>query len=351
MIRNVALLTMSLAACAASTAAPPPAAAPPIAVTTAQVRRIDRARPIVATGVLSAKAEVKASFKIGGLIASLTVDEGARVKRGQVLGALQATEIDAGVEQARQAVHKAERDLARAKVLLEGKAATREQVDDATTGVEVARAQLRAAQFNRDHAVIRAPADGRVLRRLAEAGELVAPGQPIFLLSGDGWVVRAGLADRDIVRVHDHDPASLTFGAWPDRPLTAHVSELASAATPPVMTYEVELVPDTVPDGDGRELRAGMIATVRIAPAGPAPATLVPALALRDGDGRRAVVWSPDGKGGVVRHPVEIAFFDGPDVAIAAGLDGVAAVVTEGAAYLTEHAQIAVVPASNGAAR
>jgi RND family efflux transporter MFP subunit len=340
------VLAATATACSPSAASPAVADPPPTAVRVAPIERVHRARPVHATGVLASKAELRASFKVGGLIAQLTVDEGDPVRKGQVLGRLTTTEIDAGVEQARQGLTKAERDLGRAEKLFAGQAATREQLDDATTAAAVSRAQVRAAEFNRQHAVIRAPGDGRVLRRLAETGEMVAPGQPIFFLSGDraGWIVRVGLADRDVVRIAPGDQATLEFAAYPDQPFAATVDEIASAATPPLGTYEVEL--RLVLPADGPQPLSGLIASVAIAPTGGqhgAPeVALIPASALRDGDGKQAAVWVPDGKGGVARRTVTLAFFAGEQVAIATGLDGADTVVTDGAAYLGVTSKIAI---------
>lgn len=336
-------LLLTVVACSDDRPAPAAKAPPPLFVRTAPVAREARAKPIVATGVLSSKAERKASFKLGGLIASITVDEGAQVRRGQVLATLRATEVESAVEQARQGVAKAERDLARAQTLFDGNAATREQLDDATTGAAIARSQLRAAEFNREHAVIRATSDGRVLHRLAEPNELIGPGQPVLVLSGDsaGWVLRAALADRDVVRVSQGDPAEVTLSAWPQLPLAGKLSELAPAATP-LGTYEVEVA---ISEDPRAPLRSGMIGKLRISPPTTEVVTLIPAVALRDGQGESATVWSLRGDGGVTRHRVRVAFFLDHQVAIAEGLDGVSEVVTDGAPYLNERSLVQLAPA------
>jgi RND family efflux transporter MFP subunit len=339
----VALALAGTAGCGTGHTQDAPAAARAVAVRVAPIERGERARPVRGTGTLALKSEVRASFKVGGIVLSISVDEGAPVRRGQVLATLRTTEIDAAVEQARQALTKAERDRERLARLVTDRAATGTQLDDATTGVEVARAQLRAAEFNRAHAVIRAPADGRVLRRMAEPDELVGAGQPVLLLGGDagGWVLRVGLADREVVQLATGDAAELVFPAWPAAPpLRGTVTELASAATPPLGTYEVEL---RVEPAD-RPLRAGLVAHAAIEPRARERVALVPALALRDGVGRRAAIWVPRAGGRVERRTVEVAFFDGDRAAIRGGLDGVERVITDGAAYLTEASAIEVVP-------
>ncbi len=349
-------ISLAVAACAPTKEAAPPAAVPPIAVRTAPVIREPRAQPITGTGVLSSKAEMKASFKLGGILSRINVDEGDEVKRGQILAVLRATEVEVAVEQAGQGVAKAERDLARARSLFEGSAATREQLDDATTAASIARSQMRAARFNQDNSVIRAPANGRVLRRLAEPNELVGPGQPVLVLSGDssGWVMRVSLADRDVVRITEDTPAEVEMSAWPGAGLPGHVAEIASAASV-LGTYEIEIAvsepkattaprpPETRAMPENMTLRSGMIGKVRISPPTTKIVSMVPASALRDGEGKSATVWQAMPDGTVVAHRVKVAFFVDNLAAISEGLDNVDAVVTDGAAYLTERSKVAVV--------
>jgi RND family efflux transporter MFP subunit len=347
-------VALALGACSPAKTEAPPKAIPPIPVRIAKVVREPRSQPIDGTGVLFSKAEMKASFKLGGIVSRITVDEGDPVKRGQVVATLRATEVEAAVEQANQGVTKAERDLARANTLFEANAATREQLDDATTAAAIARSQWRAARFNKDNAVIRAPADGKVLRRLAEPNELVGPGQPVLILSGDnaGWVMRVSLSDRDVARVTEDTAAEIEFAAWPGVPLKGAIREIASAASL-LGTYEVEIAvkPPGGNEARGAEepalpamtLRSGMIGRARIAPTTTKVVALIPAAALRDGEGRTATVWSTQRDGSVSSHRVKVAFFLDNLAAISEGLDSVEAVVTDGAAYLTADSRVTII--------
>jgi RND family efflux transporter MFP subunit len=358
---SIVAVAWTLTACSPAKIEAPPKEIPPIPVRTAKVLREAKAQPIDGTGVLSSKAEMKASFKLGGIVARITVDEGDQVKRGQVVATLRATEVEAAVEQANQGVTKAERDLARANTLFEANAATREQLDDATTAAAIARSQWRAARFNKDNAVIRAPADGKVLRRLAEPNELVGPGQPVLVLSGDnaGWVMRVSLSDRDVARVTEDTPADVEFSAWPGVPLKGAIREIASAASL-LGTYEVEIAvkPPSGNEPRGAEepalpsmtLRSGMIGRARIAPTTTKMVALIPASALRDGEGRTASVWSTQRDGSVISHRVKVAFFIDNLAAISEGLDNVDAVVTDGAAYLTPESRVTIVAEATAAA-
>ena len=124
-------------------------------------------------------------------------------RRGQPLAELKRAEVEASVAQAAESVEKARRDLERAKRLRADEVATEEQVQDLGTAYNVARANLDAVRFNASFARIEAPVDGIDFDRLAEAGELVQPGQSVLVLGAtdSGWVVRIGPSDRDAIRV------------------------------------------------------------------------------------------------------------------------------------------------------
>jgi RND family efflux transporter MFP subunit len=330
-----------LAACDAGRASAPAAEAP-VPVQIAPVVTEAVSPPIHGTGVLGAKEDVTLSFKVGGVIERIAVDEGAVVVAGQTLAALHTREIDARVAGARSAFEKAERDLARAERLHADSVATLEQVQDARTGLDAARAALDAAEFDRRYAVITAPAAGVILRRFAEPSELVAPGEEVLVLGSRarGSVVRVGLADRDVVRVRAGDPATVRFAFSPPPTLEGTVTEIAAAADPATGTFRVEV---SVPGG--ASLPSGLIADVEIRPRTDGDTPLVPVDALLEADGSRATVFTVGEESGrAERRDVSIAFLAGDRVAVAAGLEGVRHVVTAGATRLDDGDSVVVLP-------
>ncbi len=334
-----ALALLILAGC--NTNAQPVQPPPSTPVRTADVTQSARALPIRTSGRLAPKTQVQLSFKTGGLIDKFYVDEGSRVRAGQLLARLDMAEIDAQVQQSQSNFDKAARDAARMQALYRDSVATLEQFENAQTAQEVAQSGLRITRFNRRHSEIRAPANGRVLRRLAEVNELVTPGKAVLVFgAAQGWVVRVGLADRDVVKLNLGDEAALHFDAYPDRPFKGWVSEIAEAADPTSGTFEVEV---SVEDAGGL-LKSGFIARVDLMPSDTAPLFFIPIEALVEGDGRDGIVYAVEAESEVARRvPVRIAEILGAEVAVTAGLDSVAAVVTEGAPYLTDGARIQIV--------
>jgi RND family efflux transporter MFP subunit len=233
--------------------------------------------------------------------------------------------------------------------------ATLVQLQDATTGYEVADAAWRAAAFNQRQATVLAPSDGRILKRMVEPGEVVAPGQPLFLFASTdgGWVVRVGLTDRDVVRVKEGDSAEVTLDAYPGRTFRARISEVASAATPGVGTAEVELALDTrAADGtEAPRLLSGLSAKAVVTPSERQAVQLVPVEALLEGDGEVASVFTLAEDGRTARRQrVRVAFLSATDgrAALSEGPGGSARVITDGVAFLRDGQAVAVVETPAG---
>ncbi|MEO0326493.1 MAG: efflux RND transporter periplasmic adaptor subunit, partial [Myxococcota bacterium] len=310
----------------------------------------------------------------------LQAEQGTAAAQQSVAEARQGQAQAQGVlDAARAAAANARRDLERAQSLFADSVATAAQVEDAETGLEVAEAAVRQAMaglqaaaegvaraeagvagaragagvaragvqeaaFNRRYAVVRAPANGVVLRRSVEAGQLVGAGQTAFVVSdaSEGWVVRVGLADRDAVRVRLGDAAVVRTDAYPGVPFRASVSEVSEAADPLTGTFEVELA---VTDREER-LRSGLVANVELDVGAAEGVLVVPVEALAEGDGDRGVVFVVEGENPAVarRRDVRLLRLAGADVLVASGLERSGRVVTAGATRLADGDTVRVSP-------
>ncbi|OIN57679.1 efflux RND transporter periplasmic adaptor subunit [Arsenicibacter rosenii] len=312
----------------------------PVRLTKAET--VFRSEPVVASGLVSSAEEARLSFKIGGIISKLYVDEGQFVRKGQLLATLDLTEINAQVAQAQLSVDKSERDLNRVKAMYADTAATLEQMQNATTGSNVARQNLTIARFNQNFAQIRSTIDGTVTRKLMNEGELAGPGSPVFMISGNrqnGWVVRVGVSDKDWARLKIGNRATITLDAYPNQTFTGTVQELAQAADPMNKLYEVEVRLQPA----GVKLAPGLFAKVTLQPGQSRSYSVVPVESIVEGNGKEGFVFTltADRKH-VQKQPVQIGFIDGANVLLTNGLSAGSEVVTAGSAYLTENSTVQV---------
>lgn len=333
----LAIAASSLAACAGAgaDATPDTGTIAPIPITLGAVTREAVSRPVTATGAFGPKDEVLLSFKIGGIVSRVTVDEGDNVQRGQQLAVLDLREIDAMLAKADIAVEKAARDVTRLRALQRDSVATLAQLQDTESALAAAQADRQSAMVNREYAVITAPASGRILRRRVQPGALVSAGQELLTLGSDarGRVVRVGIPDRDAVRVNEGQQAEVEFDAMPGRTFTGRVSQRGAATDARTGTVPVEI---TVTGAD--MMPAGTVARVSIAVPSATIVTLVPVEAIIEADGDSATVYSMrDGR--AVRHAVRVLYISGTQVAVE-GLDGVTRVVSNGAPYLSDSSPV-----------
>jgi membrane fusion protein, multidrug efflux system len=297
---------------------------------------------ILTNGVVANKDEMRLSFKVAGVIKAIHVEEGQTVHAGERLAEIEQTEIDAQLEQAHALAEKAQRDLARGERLYGDQVISLEQLQDLRTQAATARAQLRGVQFNRGYSVITAPADGVVLRKLAQERELVPAGQAVLIVSshGRGYVVRAALSDRELVQLQLGDPAEVRLDAYAGRLLHGTLSEIAGAADDKTGLFPVEVRLDSPP----ASLASGLVAKLRLLPAAGSARSLtyVPIGAVVEGSGDAASVFVVDGRR-ARRREVRVAFIDPAGVALAAGVAPGEQVVTDGVLYLEDSDPIDIV--------
>ncbi len=334
-------------------------------VQTVAAERAQDRHTVFATGQLSAKEEANLSFKTGGIIQRILVQEGQRVRKGQLLAELDLDEIRAQAQQsrlgekqaeiqlnnARLAYEKAQRDFENTKGLYEDSVATEEQYKDALTllnntknQVEAAEAALafagqstQVADFNLRYSRITAPSDGIILRKLAEVNELAGPGKAVFLFGSreKAQVVRVNITDKDIIYLNLGDSAEVRFDAYPDQVFRGVVREIASKADPYTNTFEVEVEVFPV----GRRLFSGFIGQVRILTDRSREVTRIPVGALISADGEQGLVYV-EKNGRVQKRPVRILRLAGAYLLIREGLQPGESVVVRGGSYLEDNDSI-----------
>lgn len=310
------------------------------------VRVIDISRekvvfPVRASGIVVPAREIKLSFKTGGIVRSLYADEGNRVKKGMLLAELNMAEIDAQVIQARNGFEKAQRDFTRAQNLFNDSVITLEQFQNAQTASNIASAMLEAANFNSAYSRIMAPADGIILKRLVEEHEMVNPGYPVFVFGTTGayWKIKAGLADRDYVRILPGDSANITFDAYPGEVFHATVSQVTEAANISTGTYEIELDLPAV----SKKLASGFIANIEIIPSQSEAYYKIPVESVVEAEGRTGFVYKVDDSGKARKVKIEISGISGGWAAVKGDLNGSDVIATEGAAYLSDGDSVYIV--------
>ncbi len=318
---------------------------PAIAVTVTQVKYEQRNQLIKNSGRISQKNEMRLAFKIDGLIEGIKAEEGDKVVSGQVLATLDLEEIEARRKRAASNYKSAAADLERFVKLYEEKLVSLQVKQNAQAARDSAAAELQIMNFNKKLSVIRAPVDGRILKRYIESNELIQSGQPAFLLasSRQGSVVRVGLIDQDIVKVTIGDPVDVFMDAYPGLVFTGAISEVAMSTDSSAGTFEVEVLVDD----QGYWLRSGLIARVEITPLSSDSRFYIPIDSVFKAENGSATVFVLDEINNVANEvSIEIVAFLRDEIAVRGDLKVSDLIIKLGAPYLRDGSPVSVIDRS-----
>ncbi|MFB3813972.1 MAG: efflux RND transporter periplasmic adaptor subunit [Terriglobales bacterium] len=349
----------------------------------AKAERGDLAKSVVATGKVEPIVKVEIKSKASGIIKKLYVEEGARVKRGDVLAELDRDEIQATVRSAEAQLLASEANLRashadykRAEVDAEGpdvpllkrayeraKHMQKEGVvsdaalDEAQKAYELAvnktgaaRAQLtvlkaKIAQAEADvqrqranlaqlreqlsYTTISSPIDGLVLSRPVEVGDAVSSilvmgsAATLVMTLGDTSevYVKGKVDESDIGKVYLGQPARIKVESFKDKTFTGKVTKISPMGTEKdnVTTFEVRVSINN----PGGELKAAMTANAEIILEEHKNVLQVPEGALIYDKDKKAFVEIPDpkAKDGKKKVPVEVGISNGAKAEVLKGLN------------------------------
>lgn len=314
-----------------------------ISVKVAAVSALNVPDIIQATGLVGTENQANYSFKIGGVISHVLVDEGQFFKKGQLLATLNATEISAGLGQADLSVDKAQRDYDRASNLYKDSVFTLEQLQNSLTALEVAQKSREAIAFNERYSKIFAASDGFVTKKVANEGEVIGGGMPVLLtntaVQNNGYLLKVGVTDREWAAVKTGQTATVTLDGYPGQTFNATVFRKLQTADREIGSFQVELklkLDKVVP-------AVGMFGKAEIATNQKESATVIPYGSLVEADGDKGFVFTTTGTNRVRKLPVTILKFDNQNVYLRDKLEGVDKIVVSNSAYLNEQSTIKII--------
>lgn len=294
------------------------------------------------SGFFTTNDETSLSFKTGGIVKSIFVNEGDRVKKGQLLAALELNEIQAQVSQARSAHKKTQRDFNRVQNLYRDSVATLAQMQDAKTGLDIAAEQLKIANYNLGHSEIRAVNDGYVLKKFVNPGQLVGPGTPVLMTNnvtkGD-WILKAGISDHDWSIVKLGDPALVQSDVNPSQNIEAVVLRKSEGVDPSSGTFFVEL---KIAKNQPVKIASGLFGKAEIYPDHSSKMWAIPYQSVMEGDGNSGFVFVTNNLQTAHKVPVSIFTLSKDSVFINSGLDDYKYLIVSGSAYLNDRSEIKV---------
>lgn len=340
-MKKLLCTTLAMLALVACSETPPPPA-PPKVVRTLIVGAGDdpelvrnKANARTYSGEVHARHETTLGFRIPGKIIARLVDAGGVVGAGQPLARLDAA--DAGL-QASQAGAQAALALAETKRYRELRLknfVSQAALDVRETTLIAAQAQAGLARNQAAYATLAADRAGVIVAVLAEPGQVVTAGQPVFRLAPDGErEVAINLPETEVAHFAAGMPAEVSLWAQGQAApaLAGKIREITPLADPATRTYAVRVA---LPGANPR-LPLGLTASVRFPEAKTAGATALRLpLAAVFQQGAQMAVWIVGADNTVSLRPVTVAALADDGARITAGLTGGERIVAAGVHKLT----------------
>ncbi len=311
------------------------------------------------TVMSNAYRDTKVNALVGGIVRQVTVELGASVRRGAPLAVIFSGELaDAQMKYvSMQAMLEADHQkLERTQKLVALGSASRQELEEVTavhtgheTEVAAARqrllllglsadrvAKLESASQVVSEVTVSSPADGLVISRAVNPGQVINAGQELFVVTdlSTVWVI-GDLYERDFSRVRVGSPATVTIASMPERRLKGSVAYIDPRVDAATRTAKVRV---EVPNRGG-DLRLGMFVTVSFETGAAERIIVVPRAAVQT-MGDRAVVYIPVNgeEGKFIERAVKLGAPVGEFVPVLDGLKAGDRVVTDGSFFLRAEA-------------
>ena len=262
----------------------------PVEVTGYKVLEGTITNTVMGTGTLESKTKAIISSKIAGRIEKIMIDQGDRVKSGQLLVMLDEEELkmqvkvaEANLEVSKSTVSKLQYDLNYTKAVLENaekvhqrqlkliakNIVSQEELDKSVENLRIAEAncnrsksaiieaekkiieaqrnlELRYAQLK--YAKIYAPFDGIIVFRARDPGDIVVPGTPILSLASTKvlWI-ESWVGETELGKIGIGQPARVVFRSCPEKSISGKVVRLAKEVDKETREFIVDVIVDKLP--------------------------------------------------------------------------------------------------------
>lgn len=310
----------------------------PITVETARPTCGPAVRAVYAAGTVEPTVMLPIAPRSAGRLMELNADEGAQVREGQALARLEDADLKKSVDELEARALFAKSQLDRAQTLLDRGLGTVLERDRARSEWQAADAAVARARALRGFMTLTAPADGQILQRDGEIGQVIPANQPIFYFARRAPLrIEAEVDEEDILLVQPGQRVLIRAPALPERVLDGRVAKITPKGNPVTRGYRVWL------EFEGETpLRIGMTAETNIVVEQRDHALLVPATAVREGQ-----VWIVrDGR--LLRQPVRTGFSGETRTEILSGLSDDDTLVVNPTPGLTEGRRARATPATGG---
>lgn len=197
---------------------------------------------VYATGTVEPTIMVPIAPRTAAHLIELSAIEGQVVKQGDVLARLEDSEQQAAISDLTARLVFAESDFARKEQLLKTRSVSRDVLEQAKSEVDSLSAQLEKAKAQASYFRLISPADGMIIKRDGEIGELISSGQPVFYMSCCAPLrITAEVDEEDVPQVAIGQEVLIQSDAFPDKVYHGKIAGITPKGDPVARSYRVRI--------------------------------------------------------------------------------------------------------------
>lgn len=280
---------------------------------------------IVTTASLEPEQQVTMLSETQGIVDKILVDEGGRVREGQVLAQLSNREKSVALQKATIRLENAKQELDRKQRSWDQKLISQSDYDKAKYDMDVAESERNTALVDLDRSTIRAPFAGIVTERFIEKGQNINPQSQLFtILDADPLEAKIYLPEKEILGLQDKQSAELTLNSQKEVVFTGQIKQINPAVDSKTGTVKVTIQITKAP----AQVRPGSFVDVKLVTQRHDNALLVPKKALIDEAGSKYVFMINGNTAS--RRNIQIGFMDDQFAEVISGIKAGESVVIAG---------------------
>lgn len=273
----------------------------------------------------------------GGVLRSLPVKQGQKIKEGQIVAQVHSQNVSSSYDLAKAALSQAKDGYDRARKMYAAGGITQVKMVEVQTKLEQARAAMAAAKSSLDDCTIRAPFSGEVARTFVHAGERVNIAQEILsIIDPDGLEVAISISENDISSIIVGEKATVVFPALGDSRTLAVVKTKDLVADPLSHSYRCTLRLLSIP----ASLMSGMACKVYLDSDNVKGIVVRADIIKVDSEGK--YLWVVE-QGKAVKRRVECGGYSGHGVVISSGLKVGDMIITDGSSKVSSGMAVNIV--------
>lgn len=245
-------------------------------------------------GVIEAQQSTMVSFTGMAVLKTMTVSEGQRVKKGQLLATIDDTQAQNALTAAKSALEQALDAQTRMKQLHDNNSLPEMKWIEIESKVKQAQASYDMCKKNLEECAIYAPCDGVIGSKIMNVGETVLPSEPVLdILSINKVKVRVSVPEKEISGITKQTPSIISLDAIPEKTFKGGYIEKGVSADAITHTYDIRISLNN-PDW---QILPGMVAKVYLTSQQEEPRITLPIRSIQQSANKKLFVWIvKDGK-------------------------------------------------------